>query len=110
MALKYGLIKAEQVLPQVDLIRVVHRGRPLIVSVFGPSTFDENVKSMSQKYANSRQFPVVTFREPTTTESISAAAYEFGSRGQVDAKRDMLTNSRWLQAGRIIRTSEGVYA
>ena len=46
----------------------------------------------------------ISFREPTTAESISAAAYDF------EKTKKEIFDPRWLQLGRIVRTSEGVFA
>ena len=102
---KYGIIKAKHELPTVDLLRVPHKGKPLIVStVFGPNTYNTNVQAMQGEFYNSDEFPSVTLREPLTQESISAAAYEFGSMAKPE-----IFDPRWLQAGRIVRTQDGVF-
>ena len=104
---KYRVRKAQVTIPQRDLLVVPHRGKELTVSypAFGPNTFNFNVVEMGKTYAHSQDLSQISFREPTTSQSISAAAYEFAQR----AKPEIL-DKRWLQAGRIVRMSEGVIA
>ncbi len=104
--MKYGTLKAQTKLPTIDLIIVPHKGEPLIVSpAFGPNAYNSNVKAMTQgEFYNSEQFPNINFREPLTQESISAATFEFGERA-----KPHIFDPRWLQAGRIVRTQDGVF-
>ena len=95
-----------------DLIVVPHLGKNLTVSLFGPNKYIGNLSEMQRDYSHESEglsLPKISFREPKTQESISVASYGFGENGQVDAKRDIF-NSRWLQAGRIVKTREGVIA
>lgn len=103
---KCGIMKATPMLPVIDLLRVPHKNAYLDVSfpAFGPSTYDDNVKKMQKTYAHPEKFPRLTFREPTTSESISVAAYDFGNMA-----KPQIFDPRWLQLGRVVRTSEGVY-
>jgi len=103
---KYGIEKATSSLPARDLLRVLHRNRDFVVSspAFGPNTYSNNLEEMSRDYSHSRNLPKISFKEPTTSESISAAAYKFAGM----AKPEIFDKS-WLQAGRIARTSEGVF-
>ncbi|MBI2628680.1 hypothetical protein HYW74_01195, partial [Candidatus Pacearchaeota archaeon] len=105
--LKYGIIKAKPSLPARDLFMLPHKGGDLIVSypAFGPNSYLDNLSEMQKRYFNSEQYPEVSFREPTTSESISAAAYKFR-----DMAKKQILDPRWLQLGRIVRTSEGVFA
>ena len=104
---KYGVRKATPAIPERDLLVVPHRGRELVVShpAFGPDTYANNVAEMGKPYTHSAESPAISFREPTTSESISASAYEFPTRAKPE-----IFDPRWLQAGRIARTSEGVFA
>ncbi|MEK6811113.1 MAG: hypothetical protein AABX96_01240, partial [Nanoarchaeota archaeon] len=109
---KYGIRKAQVVLPTRDLLVVPHRGVSLAVShpAFGPNLYSTNVAEMGGTYSHNSEglnLPQITFREPTTSQSISTAFYGFGEDGEFDAKRDIF-DPRWLQAGRIVRTSNGV--
>src|SRR3989338_5907509 len=98
-------------LPLMHLLPVQHRGRELLASypAFGPDFFHRNVAEMQRTYAHSQKLPQITFREPTTSQSVSIANYGFGSDREVDARRDIF-DQKWLQAGRIARTNEGVIA
>ena len=104
---QFGVTKATPSLPARDLLRVSHKGEVLVVShpAFGPNTYLGNLEEMQKNYSHSKGLSKISFKSPTTAESISAAAYDFENL----AKPEIL-DSRWLQAGRIVRTSEGVYA
>src|SRR3989344_1278661 len=112
---RYGIRKAvdfptrDKSLPTRDLLVVPHRGKKLTASypTFRPNTFDKNVAEMQRAYTHSVELPQITFREPTTSQSVSIANYRFGSDSEVDAKRDIF-DPKWLQAGRIVRTKQGV--
>ena len=104
---KYGII--EQVGPQFPvrkLLVVRHRGGDLTVSypAFGPNTYKGNLEEMSKDYSHPQTGERISFREPTTAESISAAAYEFENLAKPE-----IFDSRWLQAGYIVRTQDGVF-
>jgi hypothetical protein len=103
---EYGILKVEprNQLQDIELIRVPHKGKELIVARFGPNWYSENVKDMKNHFYNSSQFPDVTFRPATTSESISDAVYKFTERAKPE-----IFNPRWLQAGRIVRAEDGVY-
>jgi len=111
---KYGLIAEKkqvrqeqpELLPVLDLVRVRHQGKSLIVSrnAFGPAPFSENVAKMSANYCYPNTRRVITLRESTTSESISAAHYNFDRW----AKPEIFDRNE-LQAGWVIKTLEGVY-
>jgi len=90
--------------PPMSLIKIAG-DRNLItrLDAFGPNTFDENVAEMQKTYSHPDTGRIITFREPTTAESIIALPYDFANR-----KRKIL-DPLWLQLGRIARTSEGVF-
>jgi hypothetical protein len=102
----FGLSRATPSLPARDLLRVPHKGRVLAVGspAFGPSTYRNNVARMQEQYSHSAEIPVMTFRPATTSESISIVAYDFGNLA-----KPQIFDSKWLQAGRIVRTEEGVF-
>lgn len=103
--MKYGRLRASARSLYIDLIRIPHKGEPLIVSpAFGPSTYHANIESITkEEFYNSEEFPHVRFREPLTQESISAAAFEPSI-----TKSDLL-DSRWLQLGRIVEGPGGIF-
>ena len=103
---QYGITKATPFFPVRDLLRVPHRGGILVVSwpAFGSDTYSNNLKEMSGNYSHSTDLPKISFREPTTSESISVAAYKFSKLVKPE-----IFDSRWFQAGCIVRTSEGVF-
>jgi len=107
---EYGVIEEKQAQPKFpvrSLLRVHHQGTSLIVSgnAFGPNWFKDNVAEMNGSFCYPKTREVISFREPTTSESISAIAYQFT---QI-AKPEIL-DPRWFQAGRVLRTGEGVWA
>ena len=104
---EYGIRKSQVCLPTRNLLVVPHRGKELIVShpVFAPNTFDGNVAEMQRTYTHSQDIPQITFREPTTSQSISAVTYHFKKMA-----KPQIFDSRWLQTGRIVRTNDGVFA
>ena len=108
---KYGVRKAVTTLPVRDLLLVPHNSHDLVVAhpAFRSGTYNASVKAMKGPYFHSDEMPRVTFRPATTSESASVSAYGFGKNGDFDAKRDIF-NHAWLGAGRIGRSSEGVYA
>src|SRR3989344_4830719 len=101
---QYGLIKATPSLPIRDLLRVPHKEGVLVVSypAFGPNCYSKNLKEIQRQYYHSKELPKISFRDSTTSESIS-----------VVAKTKSLTkffDPESLQIGRILSTSEGVFA
>jgi hypothetical protein len=104
---QYGIIKAKVIkqLPDIDLIRVPYQGRDLIAARFGPNSYSANVNEMRQPHRNLPRFPRLSFESATTAESISIASYDFEKLAKPE-----IFNQSWLQAGRIVRDSEGVYA
>ncbi len=102
---QYGVRKAQVVLPTRDLLIVPHRDGILTVShpAFGPNTYNRNLTEMQRTYVHSKELPQISFQEPTTSESISAVKYKFRKRTKFK-----IFDSNQLQAGRILRTSEGV--
>jgi hypothetical protein len=59
---------------------------------------------MQKQYAHPLTGKAISFREPTTSESISATAYKFA-----ELARPNILDLQGLQIGKIVRTSEGVY-
>jgi hypothetical protein len=104
---QYGVIKATPLLPIRDLLIVPHKSGDLVVShpAFGPNTYSDNLAEMQREYIHSNEHSQVSFREPTTSESISVYAYDFENMA-----KPQILDSRWLQLGRIFKTSEGVFA
>lgn len=102
---KYGIKKAALSLPARDLLIVPHKNRDLGVSspAFGPNTYNNNLAQMQETYSHLPQYPSISFREPTTSESISVVAYD------IKTTKIEILDPRWLQLGRIVRTSEGVF-
>ena len=105
---QYGIVKSTPVLPTRDLLRVPHRGGYMAVSspAFGHDTYLNNIGEMQKIYTHSDRCTRFSFREPTTSESISAAAYYFGNV----TKSQIPFSWGWLQLGWIVRASEGVFA
>lgn len=107
----YGIIKKlVPNFPVRELFNIPHRDGILTLGwpAFGPNRHNKNLAHMAETYSHPLTGEPIFFREPRTSESISAAAYGFGNNGEVDAKRDIF-DPRWLQAGHIVRTQEGIF-
>ncbi len=103
----YGIIKAKKPeFPQRDLLRVPHKEGILTFAypAFGPNTYKKNLEIMSEGYSHSKELPKISFRPAITSESISAAAYNFEH-----IAKPLIFDLNELQAGRIVKTSEGVF-
>lgn len=87
------------------LYKVPHGDGMLIVSrsPFGPNSFENNIKEMCGHYSHPETGKVISFRAPTTAESISVAAFDFDNGNDI-------SRPYWLQLGYIVRTSEGIVA
>ncbi|MEK6848012.1 MAG: hypothetical protein AABX65_00070, partial [Nanoarchaeota archaeon] len=60
---------------------------------------------MQKQYFHSAEQSGVSFKEPTTSESVSACAYDFEK-----LVKPQVLDPRWLQLGRILRASRGIWA
>jgi len=104
---EYGIIKQKKSqFPVRELLVVPHQGKKLTVSypAFGPNNHEENLKDMRKTYSHPITGKEINFRPATTSESISAVAYEFGNMAKTK-----IFDPRWLQAGYIVRTQDGVF-
>ncbi|MDP2628385.1 MAG: hypothetical protein Q8P15_00620 [Nanoarchaeota archaeon] len=103
---QYGITKATPSLPAIDLLRVPHKGKTLLVGypAFGPHTHRNNLETMSKEYSHSKELPKISFKPATTSESISVVTYDF------EKIKKEIFDPRWLQAGYIVRTQDGVFA
>ena len=104
---KYGIIKqAKPQFPVRELLVVPHQDRDLIVSypAFGSNTYKGNLEQMSKDYSHPITGERISFREPTISESLSAAAYDFENL----AKKEIF-DPKWLQTGYIVKTKDGVF-
>ena len=104
---KYGIIEAkEPEFPPISLLRVPHKNSELFVNypAFGPAYYSNNTEEMQKFYSHPQTGEKISFREPTISESVSAAAHDFENL----AKRQIFDPS-FLQLGIILRTSQGVY-
>ncbi len=104
---EYGIIEPKTEFPVRKLLVVPHRDGNLTVSypAFGPGYFRANINEMQKSYSHPRTGERISFREPTTAESISAAAFKFG-----ELAKPQILDPILLQLGYIVRTSEGVFA
>lgn len=105
----YGIIreiKEQPKFPVRELLKVPHQGVDLIVSypAFGGSTFNGNISEMQKQYTHPTTKEEMSFRESTTAESISAIIYNFK-----ELAKKQIFNPSYLQAGRYVKTSEGVF-
>src|SRR3989338_51496 len=105
---RYGLIESKSSRPHINLIGVPGDKEDLVVARFGPDTYAVNRAAMRQEYTHSSDvlsMPIITFKPKTTAESIAIVACKFRDL----AKKDIF-NPNWLQAGYVLRDSEGVWA
>ena len=104
---EYGIIEPKIEFPVRKLLVIPHDGGDLTVSypALGPDFFKANINEMKKPYSHPRTGERISFRQPTTSESISASAYKFG-----ELAKPQIFDPRWLQIGYIVRTSEGVFA
>ena len=105
LLVQYRITEATSSLPSRSLLGVPHRGKILAVGypAFGPNNYNGNVADMKRRYSHSKELPNISFRELTTSESLSAVAYDFANLA-----KPTIFDSNWFQAGRIIRTKDGV--
>lgn len=98
-------IAEEPKAPPISLLEI-SGARNLITSLdaFGPGYFKTNVTEMQKPYSHPQTGEVIQLREPTTAESILTASYDFANRA-----KPQIFDPKWLQAGRVVRTSEGVF-
>ena len=105
---QYGITKIKPPEhPPIDLLKVPHQNGALIVAhpAFGPNTFRNNVAEMQKQYSHpTKTGELISFREPRTQESISAAAYNFETMA-----KPKIFDTKWLQMGYIKKTAEGVF-
>lgn len=98
---KYGIIKPKA--PMINLLEVPHQRRGLTVTydTFGPAPHNGNLGDISGWYTDPRTGRNLDLIRPTTSESISAAAYKFVRMGKDSPP------ALWL--GEVLKTSEGVF-
>ena len=97
--------QAREMLPAIDLFpQVEYVRRKIDAAIFGSNNYNNNIAEMQKIYWHSVELPSVTFRPLSTAESIAVVAYDFENL----AKPRIFDNS-WLQAGRVLRTQDGVY-
>ncbi|MFA4887850.1 MAG: hypothetical protein WC595_06590 [Candidatus Nanoarchaeia archaeon] len=93
-----------------ELLRVPHKNKVLNVSypAFGPDTYEKNLENIQKHYFHSEELPNIYFTEPTTSESLSVAVYNFQNPKDIAFPR--VLDEGKLQLGRVVLTSEGVFA
>ena len=102
-----GMRKAQGsgTLPGIDLFpRVKYNGRTIDAAVFGSRVYNKNIAAMRERYSHSKDLPNVTFRPLTTAESLAVAGYGFRSLA-----KPQIFDPIWLQAGLVLRATEGVW-
>lgn len=103
---KYEMLQAEKPkAPPIDLVRISgDRNLTASSEAFGPKSFNSNVAEMQKQYSHPQTGEVITLREPTTVDSIFAASYDFANRA-----KPRIFDPSGLQAGRVLKTKEGVF-
>jgi len=91
---------------KAKLLNVPHKSGVLTVKypAFGPDYFYRNIFNMRKTYFFQFGGWEMPFREPTTSESISVASYDFGK-----IIKPKFLDSSWLQLGYTLNTQEGVF-
>jgi len=108
---EYGIIKpSRSIFPVRNLLVVPYEKDNLTLGfpAFGPATYRKNLEEIRKTYFHPETLEEITFRPATTSESVWAAAYGFGSKEEVDAKRDIF-DKRWIQLGYIVEIPEGIF-
>jgi len=102
---EYTIIeKSKSLFPARELVQ--SKDGEVTFSVFGPNYFPVNLKEMHNTYSHPITGEKMTFRVPTISKSIELASYDFENfiKPKIfDPKWE------WLQAGKYVKTSEGVY-
>ena len=93
--------------PPIALLPV-REGLTVAYPAFGSATYQDNVQDMQKLYSRPETGETIRLREPLTQESLEVSALGFGSKGDIDFKRDIL-DLRWLQAGRRVGTKHGIF-
>jgi len=104
---EYGIItQAKPQFPVRELLVVPQKNWRLTLSfpAFGPSTYRNNLEKMKETYSHPVTGEQMTFRPAQISESISAVAYDFEHMA-----KPKIFDPRWLQAGYIVRTQDGVF-
>lgn len=106
METKYSVIQEKQAEHPVRRLIRFSGDRNFIASLsaFGPGTYEDNQAEMQKKYSHPKTGEIISFKPATTAETILINTYDFENR----AKPEIL-DPKWLQVGRIVRTSEGVF-
>jgi hypothetical protein len=74
------------------------------LDAFEQDTYFKNIEEMQRTYYHPQTLKKISFREPTTAESILVASYDFKPR-----IKEKILKRRWLQLGRMVRTPEGIF-
>jgi len=105
---KYGITKqAKPQFPVRELLTVPHskdEDLTLGFPAFGPNNYQTNLKDIAKTYSHPLTEEQIKFKPATTSKSISAVAYDFENLA-----KPQIFNPRWLQAGYIIKTQDGVF-
>jgi len=91
-------------LPKKDLILVTGRSTKILAAEFGPNFHQANLREIEQEYNHSQEYPVITFRGPSTQESLKIASQRFEARA-----KQFLDANCTLQLGKVVITEDGIY-
>ena len=108
---KHGIIKqAKPQFPVRELLVVPHKEQDMTIGfpAFGTNTYRGNLEDIQELYSHPVTGEQISFRPATTSEAISAVAYDFGTGSEADAKKSIF-DPRWLQAGYIVKTQDGIF-
>ncbi len=111
----FTIMRKQPRIPVRTLVTIPYQSGSLTFTpqVFGPDYFANNVSQMRKDYQHPYSGEKISFKEPTTPQSLAIASFMFANRDKATefaGIRKEVSDPRWLQLGNIIRTSEGVYA
>lgn len=85
-------------------VRDLFQSRKIVFSVFGPNSYIKNIEEMNQTYTHPKTGEKISFRVPTTQESIAIASHDFKNFA-----KPKIFDRQGLQIGQIMKTTEGIF-
>jgi len=112
MKKNYKIQRPKTLLPVRTLVTIPYEGKDFTFAfpAFGPDYFSNNIQKMKEKYSHPETGEAISFRQPTTPESIAVASFAFQHNNEefASVKRDIF-DPLWLQLGYLVKTNDGVY-
>lgn len=102
--LKYRLIESKKPeFPVRDLLEVKDSDLIVARKAFGPDYFSKNILEMQESYLYPDTGKRISFRAPTTAESIEVSACA------IDLVKPEIFDPRWLQMGQHVKAKDAIY-